>query len=233
MNYKEDEVILCKVKKIEGTTVFLETDSGFPASMVLSEVAAGRIRNIRQYVAPNKVIACKIMKVKSDHLELSLRRVTGKERDQVVEENKRERAFANMLKTIGEKPELIIEEIRRELNISEFLDEAKEDKKLIEKYLSKEKAEKLFTIISEKEEREKVVDKKIMLKSYSSNGLSEIKSILDVKEASNIHYLGSSMFSVSASGKDFKEANANLTQLIDGIVKRAKEHKVLIEVKEK
>ena len=108
MNYNIDDVLLCKVKKIEGTSVFLETENGFPGSMILSEVAAGRIRNLRQYVSLNRTVVCKILEVKGDHLELSLRRVTAKERQYVLENNKRERAFASMLKVVGEEPEKMI-----------------------------------------------------------------------------------------------------------------------------
>src|SRR3989344_4881379 len=100
MKYHVDDVLLCKVKSIEGTSIFLETEEGFPGSMILSEVAAGRIRNLRAYVSPNRMIVCKILNVKSDHLELSLRRVTTREKQHVLENHKQERAFANMLKTV-------------------------------------------------------------------------------------------------------------------------------------
>ena len=167
MNYNIDDVLLCKVKKIEGTSVFLETENGFPGSMILSEVAAGRIRNLRQYVSLNRTVVCKILEVKGDHLELSLRRVTAKERQYVLENNKRERAFASMLKVVGEEPEKIIERIKNEKDIGEFLDEAKEDIKILEKYLGKEKALKLFKVLGEKEERERKVDKQFVLRSDS------------------------------------------------------------------
>ena len=63
MELKEDEIVMCTVKSIEGTTVFLEIESNGTGSMAMSEVAAGRIRNLREYVFPKKKVVCKILKI--------------------------------------------------------------------------------------------------------------------------------------------------------------------------
>lgn len=232
MNVREDDAILCTVKKIEGTSVFLETEVGIPGTMVLSEVAAGRIRNIREYVFPNKKIVCKVLKVHKDRLELSLRRVTAKEREEVLEEHKKEKALSSMLKITGENPQKVIEKIKEDFSVVEFIEEAKEEPKIIEKYLQKENALKLAKILSEKEEREKRVEGRFALRTFSENGINNIKEILDVKNC-EIHYLGSSTFSLAVSGKEFKESNAKLSEILEIIKKRAKEKGALVEVKEK
>jgi len=57
MEIKEGDLVIATVKKIEGTTVFVEIeDSEIKGSIVFSEIAAGRIRNIREYVVPNKIL---------------------------------------------------------------------------------------------------------------------------------------------------------------------------------
>ena len=227
MKYKEDDVILCKVKKIEGTSVFVETEEGIPGSMTLSEVAAGRIRNLREYVSPNRLIVCKVLRIAGEHLELSLRRVTSGEKSETLERHKREKAFANMLKTIGEK-ENVIEEIKKEHDISEFLEEAREDVKVLEKYFDKEKAKKLFGILAEKIGKDKVVEEKFVLRSEEEDGIKVIKEILDVD--AEIHYLGSGRFSINASGKDFKEADIKLNETLEEIRKRAEKKKAFFEI---
>ena len=78
--YNEGDIILCEVKDVVKTTVFVETLDGIKGSIVFSEVAPGRIRNIRDYVVPKKIIVCKILYIASDHLFLSLRRVKDEER---------------------------------------------------------------------------------------------------------------------------------------------------------
>lgn len=230
MKYNVDDVIFCTVKKIEGTTVFLEAEGNQPGSMMMSEVAAGRIRNIRDYVSRGRKIVCKILRIAPDHLELSLRRVTAKEKDEVLERYKKERALVNMLKTVGEKPEPIIEKIKESYEIVEFIEEVREDIKVLEKFVSAENAKKLFEIISEKEGREKVVERVFVLKSFSERGVEDLKEVLDLKEV-NVHYLGSSMFSVSASGKDFKGAEGKMEGILEEIEKRAKKMKVEFRVK--
>jgi translation initiation factor 2 alpha subunit (eIF-2alpha) len=224
------DVVLCKVTKIEGANVFVEVDGMGPGSIVLSEIAAGRIRNLREYVSPNRKIVCKVLKVSNDHLELSLRRVTAKERDGVLDGYKKERALTNMLKTVVDKPEQVTAKIKQEMGVVEFLDGASEDVKVIEKFIDKVKAKKLFQIISEKEEKERRIKRKFVLKSYSGEGLKEIKEILEVSEG-DVKYIGSSVFSVSVSGKDFKEVEAKLDSILEEIEKRAEKKKVIFRIK--
>ncbi len=229
MELKEDDVVLCRVKKIEGTTVFLEIENGLEGSMVLSEVAAGRIRNLRYYVVPNKVVVCKVLKFSNGHAELSLRRVTTKEKEQVLDRYRKEKAFENMLKIFCEDYEKIIKKIKEEYEILDFLDEARKNQKILEKFMSKDKAEKLSKRLTEKVEKEKIVSKKIILKSEAEEGIKNIKDTLDIKN-SRIAYLGSSIFSISAYGKDFREADSNLTDALNEIEKRAKIKKVFFEI---
>ena len=96
--------------------------------------------------------------------------------------------------------------------------------------MSKEKAERVFQIVCEKEGKEKKAVGKFILRTYSESGVKVIKEILDIKDA-EIRYLGSSKFSISVSGKDFKEANNKLVNVLEEIEKRAKEKKAVFEVK--
>lgn len=234
MSLKLDEAYLCKVVKIEGTTVYLKVeDTGEEGSMMLSEVAAGRIRNLRDYVSLNRKVVCKVLKIHGGHIEFSLRRVTARERDDVLERHKRERAFANMLHVVGEKPEEIILQIKKEFDFLEFFDDVRGNPQILEKFLSKDKAAKVIEILVEKDVKEKQVEGFFTLKSDSPQGVNDIREILDLKEG-EIHYLGSSRFSLAVSGEDFKEANQKLEIIFEEIEKRAKTKKAIFEaLKEK
>jgi len=233
MNIREDDVVLCTVKRIEGTTVFLDIEGEGSGSMVLSEVAAGRIRNLRDYVSPNKKIVCKVLKVTEDHIELSLRRVTAREKKQVLDRSKKERALKSMLKSVGANAGEVLDKIKIDYDIVDFLEEGSKDKKIFEKYVGVEKASKLSQIVSEKVEKEKVVSGKITLSTESDSGVSDIKDVLNVKDV-DIKYVGSSVFSVSVSGRDFREANNKLSEVFKELEKRAKKKHAVIEiVKEK
>jgi len=229
---KEDDVVLCTVKKIEGTTVFLDIENDGEGSMVMSEVAAGRIRNLREYVFPNKKIVCKILKILPGNVQLSLRRVTGKERESVLERNKKEKTIKSMLKTALKNPEKTIEKIKTKYELWQFLDEAKTNPKIISEFMSEEETQIFQKIIAEKKEKEKTAKRLITLKSNSESGLYDIKSVLETKEA-DIRYLGSSKFVVSVTGKDFKDLNIKLNKTLAEIEDKAKKKKLFIEIKEK
>ncbi len=82
---------MCTVDKIAGTVVFVTIDGNGQGSIVLSEIAPGRIRNLRNYVVPKKRIICKVLKISRDYVALSLRRVTQKERKELLNQYKQEK----------------------------------------------------------------------------------------------------------------------------------------------
>ena len=229
----ENDVILCTVKRIEKTTVFLEIDGYGQGTMIFSEVSPGRIRNIREYVVPNKKIVCKVLRIKDGHPELSLRRVKAKERDEVLDTHKKEKILANILKPVmkGKTPE-ILEKIKEKYQLAEFLDEARENPDLIETFVTKTQATELKKIFAEKKEKEKEVSKIIILKTNKESGLKDIKESLKTDEA-KINYLGSSKFSILVKDKNYKNANSKLDKIIEVIKSKAKSSGIKFELKEK
>jgi len=233
-NLKEDDIVLCTVKKIEGTNVFIEIENNGQGSIALSEIAAGRIRNLRQYVTPNKKIVCKILKITKNNIELSLRRVTAKERQEVLDNYKKERNLLSMLKTVTNQPEKIIEKIKTQYQISEFLDEAKENPEILDQFFTKTEAEKLSKTIAEKQEKLKTVKRTITLTTPSSTGLLDIQQILTIdNQNTKISYLGSSKFEIKTQALTFKQAETNLNQAIDQIEKAAKQKQAQLTLKDK
>ena len=103
-------------------------------------------------------------------------------------------------------------------------------KKFIKEYYSRNKLKKLEKIFTEKKEKEKSIKRIIKLTTKSSSGLKDIKNTLAIKNA-EIHYIGSSKFSVSSKAKDFKTANNKLEETIEKIKELAKKHQVNIEIK--
>lgn len=232
MELTEDSVVLCTVKKIEKTTIFLDIEDNGEGSMVFSEVAAGRIRNLREYVFPSKKIVCKILSTEPGNIQLSLRRVTAKERDEVLERYKKEKRLHGMLKSIAKKPEEIIKKIKEEHDLLTFLEDARDKPEILKKFFSKEGAEKFYNLLKEKIIREKEVKKAFKLSSESPEGIQEIKEILSIRDV-EIRYLGSSIFSITAKAKDFKEANKKISSALETIEKKAKENHAHFEIKER
>lgn len=232
MEIKEQDLVMCKVKSIEGTSIFLKIEGDGEGSMVMSEVAAGRIRNLRAHVAPNKLIVCKVIKITLGNIQLSLRRVTSKERKIIEEQFKKEKTFASMLKTLASDPEEIIKKIKEKYILINFLEEARSNPKILEEYFSEEQIKKLSALLVEKEEKDKTIKKIFSLKSLFSSAIRDLKEILSFPDL-NIRYLGSSKFSISAIAKDFKEAEHKVSSALAEIELRAKNKKAIFEIKEK
>jgi len=113
--------------------------------------------------------------------------------------------------------------IKETYDLIEFIEEARENPKLLEKYMSTEEATKLGVIIKEKESGAKIVTAHFTLTTDASQGLKDIQHILTSDE--DIRYLGSSRFTLNVSRHDFKEANTALAHELEEIEKRAKEKK--------
>jgi len=229
--YEEGDVVLCTVKNIVGTTVFVKIDGNGEGSIVLSEIAPGRIRNLRDYVVPNKKIVCKVLKKEEDHYQLSLRRVSTKEKQKVMDEYKKEKSSEMILKGIlKEKCPLVLEKIKEP--IYDFLQKAKENPKLLEKICTKEEAKRILKVLKQKKEKEKEIKKEFFLRSNAPDGIKKIKKILDIKKNNLIiKYLGSSKFSLGIKLKDLRKADSLADEILEEIKKRAKQEKCEFGVK--
>src|SRR3989344_7448069 len=103
------DVVLCTVDRIVGTVVFVKIDSigkELEGGIILSEIAPGRIRNLRDYVVPKKKIVCKILRISGDRIDLSLRRVSLKEKKEILEKESQEQSYQSVFKSVlGSKAE--------------------------------------------------------------------------------------------------------------------------------
>ena len=74
----------------------------------ISEIAPGRIRNIRDYVSEDRQIICKVLRIdqQKGHIDLSLRRVNSHQRvaklEEIKQENKAETLVQNLAKKVPE-----------------------------------------------------------------------------------------------------------------------------------
>jgi len=224
---EEGQIVLCTVKKIVGTTVFVNIDEyDKEGTIITSEIAPGRIRNLRDYVTPNKKIACKILKIEKGHIALSLRRVTAKEKRELNDNYKKEKSLAAALKTISEDSEKIISKIKEKSNLTDFFEEASENPKLLEKFMSKKEAEKILKIIREKKEKEVSVKKTFSLTCEEGEGIEKIKKVLPEETT----YISAGNFSLKIKDKNYKDANYKADKLLEEIENKAKQQKCVFSI---
>lgn len=231
---EEGEIVLCTVDRIIGTNVFVHIEDDGEGSIIFSEVAPGRIRNIRDYAVPRKKIVCKVLRVKKGNIELSLRRVTQKERKEKLEEAKQEKSYASILKTIlKDEADGVIKKISEKQRIYDFFQEAKETPKKLEKLVGKKDAKKILDILKKEKKKKVIVKKNIFLTTKKPDGLGLIKEVLSVSKNIEIKYISAGNYMLKTESDDPKKADNELQNHILEIEKQAKNKGMEFSIKEK
>ena len=224
MEIEPGDILMCTVEKIIGTNVFVEIEgTSKKGTIILSEISAGRIRNLRDYVVPKKIIACKVLRVLKDHIELSLRRVKEKERKEVFEKKRTEKSYENVLKSVlKEKGDEIIKKIKENFSLQDFMERAKENPSLLKKIAGKTSSEKIIEILKKQKKKSFEVKRTVKLTSQKPNGLDILKKVLE-RDDSDIRYLAAGVYSIQVKGDNLKNANQKLKEITQELENKAKE----------
>lgn len=236
---EQGELVLCKVREILKTTVFVNLEKYNKTGVIpTSEVAPGRIRNIRDYVVINKKIICKVLRVDKNtgHIDLSLRRVSQKETKQEMQKYENEEIALKILKiVVKDKAEEVAEKIKKDHPlINDFFVSSLTNPSALDKYLSKEDSKKVFTIIKDKMKPKKITLKATLeISSNAPNGLNLIKDILLKQKDVAITYIGAPNYLMMVEDENPKLASKRLENSINSIIELAKKSGVKVEIKEK
>jgi translation initiation factor 2 alpha subunit (eIF-2alpha) len=227
MELEEGDIVLCTVDRIVGTIVFVHIEGNGEGSIVVSEIAPGRIRNLRDYVVPKKKIVCKVLRISGRNIDLSLRRVTLKGKKEILEKAKQEKSYESILKSVlKEKADKTIKEILNEDNLFSFLEEAKENSKKLEKLVGKNDSEKILEILNSQKPKKVVVKKGFFLTTTLPDGLEKIKNILRKIKDVDIGYVSAGQYSIKTESENAKEADNKLKKIISDIEKQAKQKNI-------
>jgi translation initiation factor 2 subunit 1 len=228
----EEGLVMCIVDRIESNTVFVKLENGKEGTLIISEIAPGRIKNLREYVVPNKKILCKVLRVQGDHINLSLRRVSSKERKDFMESYNQELTLKSAFKQVlKDKSNETQEKIKEKFSsLKEYVENAKQNSDLIKEYIPKEFQELIEKIINKKQ-KDIEVKKTIKVKSLAPDGLIKIKNIFSTKaETIKITYLAAGLLQIKSKAEDYKKAEQKLSALIQELEKRAKQNSCEFEV---
>lgn len=237
---EEGDIVICTVTSVQYHSVFCKLDEYQKTGMIhISEVAPGRIRNIRDYVKEGKKVVCKVLKIKPDigHIDLSLRRVTEAQKRNKVSELKQQQNAEKIVefaaKSMGKKPEELLPKITTEAEkrgetIYEFFQEVVQDEKILAalKLPAKESAALLEAITQRVKPPQVTIQGKLSLRSYAPDGVEVIRTALDKahqtgKDAISIHYLGSGTYKLAVTTPDYKSAEKLLSSAVDAAIKHA------------
>jgi translation initiation factor 2 alpha subunit (eIF-2alpha) len=222
-NLEQGDVVLCNVDRIVGTTVFVNIENYGEGKIIMSEIAPGRIRNLRDYVVPKKTIVCKILRISGDKIDLSLRRVTPKERKEVLAKHKIEKSYRSIIKSVaGEKTSEIIEKIKEIDTLYNFIEDARENPETLDKFFNKEEAKKIQDILGAQKPKISILKKEISFTTTHPEGLSLIKENLEKIKDAEIKYISAGKYSIKVEAEDMKTAGNKIKEIITELEKNAK-----------
>jgi len=230
MELEVGDVVICTVEKIEKTIVFVKIPlfgKEIEGNIIISEIAPGRIRNIRNYVVPKKKIVCKVLRIVNQRIDLSLRRVTQKERKEVLEEQKKEKGYTSVLKSILEKKaEEVIKKITEKESLFDFFNKIKENPEELEKIVKKEDALKIINIIKKEKQKKRTAKREISLTTIKPNGLELIKEIFGKIHEAEIKYISGGKYALKIESENPKIADNKLKEALNLIEKEAKNKEI-------
>ena len=237
MELEVGDIVLCTVDRIIGTNVFVKihlNNSEVEGCIVTSEIAPGRIRNIRDYVVPKKKIVCKILRISGDRIDLSLRRVTQKEQKEIKEKYNQEKSYESILKSVlGEKSGEIIEKIQKKEKIYDFLQEAKENPKELEKLVDEENAKKIIDILKTQKQKKAILKREIFLTTTKPDGIILIKNFLGTIKEVEIKYISAGRYFLKSESEDIKKTDQKLQKILIELEKEAKNKGVEFSIQKK
>jgi len=222
---EEGDLVLCKVKEVSNTITSVELPDGKQGTIVSSEIAPGRIKFMRQYVVPNKQIVCKVLGISGDNVHLSLRRVTSKEKKEVMQKFKQEQATKVAFKQIlGKDEKEISEKVLKEFEtLAKFIDAARDDKKLINKYIPKGNQDSI-TKLTEKKKKSSELKQNIKIKCLEDDGVKKIKEIFNLEDNKiSVSYISAGQFKLKLQVEDFKQGKKRMAKILEELEERAKE----------
>lgn len=250
-----NEIVKCTVKRISGgNTVFVSLDeyeNNLEAVLTISEIAPGRIRNLRDHVIENKVIVCKVLRVdpSQKRVDVSLRRVpipVMKDKlEQLKKEEYAEKIYLDVAKELSiskddlfEKTyEIIFEEYD---TVYDALYEIMLDNDKISMFKNLNDSERNLFLegINDKIKPENVTLKnKFLLKSFEIDGNNLIKKVIsltldDIKhDKIKINYASAESYIVIITHDDIKSASRVMDLFFKSLEKYSKENNVILNFK--
>lgn len=108
------DLVIGTIKSITSYGAYVSLDEYEKEGLLhISEVSSGWVRNIRSFVREGQKVVLKVLRVDAEkrHVNLSLRRVTKRERREKILFWKRDRKAESLLRSTSEKSKIPLEEI--------------------------------------------------------------------------------------------------------------------------
>ncbi|HEX4921135.1 MAG TPA: translation initiation factor IF-2 subunit alpha [Candidatus Bathyarchaeia archaeon] len=239
------DLVVATVNKVEdyGAYVKLDEFAGIEGLVHISEISTTWVRNIRDHAREGQKLVLKVLRVnpQRNQIDLSLRRVTGREKSEKMLEWKKERKAEAILKSAAEKlkkPEDDAESIKETIlekfgglydPLEEAIDEGSEA--LVKAGLSEEWAQAIVEVSKSKIKLERSkVRGTIAVTCHKPGGLEIIRqTLLGAKKVRRprgseikIYTVGSPKYRVEIEAGSFESAEKALNSVMDDILESIK-----------
>jgi translation initiation factor 2 subunit 1 len=234
------DLVMATVKSVMDYGVYVTLDEydkrGF---LHISEISSARIRNVRDFVRENQKLVLKVVRVDTEkgHIDLSLRRVTKRERIEKIKSWKKDRKGETLLSAVAERSGLNRAEVQSK--VGELLQEKfglyegfekvlKEGANVLTKLnVPQELAQTVFEVA---QERIKVKTVKVwgtlQLQCSRPNGVRCLqKAFIDAKKANegrgitiDFSVIAAPKYRVEVSAEDWKEAEEILGRVNEAVI---------------
>lgn len=205
----------------------------------ISEISSARIRNVRDFVRENQKMVLKVLRVdvEKGHIDLSLRRVTKRERIEKVKSWKKDRKGEALLNAVAEKIGLPKDEVYQKAGTileenfglyAGFEKAAKEGAEALTKVGITEDLAKVITEVAQERIIVKLVKVKgvVEVRCMKPNGVKCIqdafanaKKTQKAKEGKiEFHIIAAPKYSIEVSAENWKIADELLEKVGDSIV---------------
>ena len=232
------EFVLCTVERITPYAAWCRMDEypGIEGMIHVSEVSGKWVHDIREFVKPNKQYVAKVVKIdyQKNAVNLSLKRVTKFDEREKTNAFRRNQRAEKMLEMAGREMGKSVEQAHEEVGylIQEKFGElfvafqdAAQDPQVLVKAGVPEKWVAAISKILEKsfQEKEMSIKTEVELRSYSKNGLAEIKKILgeiEKETGASIRYISAPKYRLEVSTKDPKKTEKKLKETLEKVVSK-------------
>ena len=234
------DLVLATVETVTDYGAYVKLDEYDKEGLLhISEISSSWIRNIRNFVREGQKVVLKVLRVNVEkgHIDLSLRRVTKREKIEKIMSWKKERKAETLLRSVSEKTGLPLDEIHekagalieKEYGLYEGFEKAV--KEGAEAFTRIGVPEELATVLTEVA-KEKIhlpmvkVKGVVELRCMKPDGVKVIKeAFLNAKKAEEagegelrFYVVAAPRYCIEVSAENYKDAEATLQRVADTVV---------------
>ncbi len=233
--------MIATVNRLADYGIYVKLDEyGEKEALVhISEISTTWVRNIRDYAREGQKLVLKVLRVnpQKGQIDLSLRRVTGRERTEKVVEWKKSRKAESIIKAAAERlksDQTKIDEVKKKMlsKYSNIFDALEESVESGEKTFTKLEMEPEWSSTLAETAKEKIkieiarVKATIEISSTKSEGIEDVRAALlsakkvkTPKDASiEIYTIGAPKYRIEIAARDYSDAERTLQEAVNEAV---------------